>query len=105
MNYREDDSEENRRLIQLFKLTTAENNFAILQARATGSIKCKVCGCTDLTPCSYTIQGVRQDCFWVTADLCSAPACIRADLKATRAQLRESLQEIVARVDPHPTRR
>lgn len=52
-------------------------------------MKCKFCGCTDRTPCKYTIAGVICACYWIDFDLCSAPACVRADLRLLRLKLRE----------------
>lgn len=52
-------------------------------------MKCKFCGCTDGHACRYLIAGVVCSCYWLDFDLCSAPACVRADLRLLRMRIRE----------------
>jgi hypothetical protein len=52
-------------------------------------MKCKYCGCTDGNPCHYVIAGRVSACYWIDFDVCSAPACVRADLRLLRMRLRD----------------
>lgn len=39
---------------------------------------CRVCGCTETTPCAIEIEGQQAACWWIDAarTLCSSPSCL-----------------------------
>lgn len=51
---------------------------ARMRSRAARS--CRMCGCTERAACVWTEEGLGQVliCSWAAADLCNAPACMKA---------------------------
>jgi hypothetical protein len=51
--------------------------------------KCRVCGCTETTPC---IDKDGDACWWIEDDLCSA--CVYKSLKRAKEKIRQTINKI-----------